>query len=515
MPLRFWGILLILLGYSMGCLAQSNFIPLERGDIEEKEDRWAFSPGIQLSGDYRLRANYRTGSDVPGIESRYESGETVIDQEIRLRIRSVMHRMISINLELQAVQDPFNDSDLKTENSHRTPQSQETDIQARQAYLEYNSNPHGILKLGKHYINIGDRRGKVFSGILSGVSQQCTAGTWCYEAGAMKTAPHPSDMLYFLSLDYPIFDDVDEAGNPLNKFNVEIYRIIYTERNIPMGGLTARAPIPADDEVSTPGQNDIYVRDLDNRIMYYDAFEQQFGGLRILWETSSINLSFDVNATQGLRRYHLLQDQYGLIPANLGEGSPLDERKLAKHSFNALSSEFEFSYRLGNHKLTFLNLYARGDKEHKDPDNVGKNYLKTLYGYYEIMPGAYQGNRFYFNGSEMNLRGGTGLGHSINNTSMQGLRYKVKSEDDSIFYEAGLYEMNRDQPVFNDKGTYVRYIGLEWDNIISWAMDKKLRFDLELNGIRPGKAFTFDDFSTPETRKGLILHGVGRVMYSF
>ena len=36
-------------------LAQTNFIPLERGDHVERQERLTFSQGLEFSGDYRLK----------------------------------------------------------------------------------------------------------------------------------------------------------------------------------------------------------------------------------------------------------------------------------------------------------------------------------------------------------------------------------------------------------------------------------------------------------------------------
>ena len=106
-------------------------------------------------------------------------------------------------MEISTNQEPYYQSDLRTSNSSRVNEgdSQTANLYARQSFLEINRNPNETTKIGKHVINIGDRKGKVFSGILSGFSQRCKAGTWCYELGGMKLSSADGDWLYFFSLD--------------------------------------------------------------------------------------------------------------------------------------------------------------------------------------------------------------------------------------------------------------------------------------------------------------------------
>ncbi|MEC9296446.1 MAG: hypothetical protein VYD28_02070, partial [SAR324 cluster bacterium] len=169
--------------------AQSYFVPLERGDYSEREEHLTFSPGVELSGDYRFRTSKIKSTALPVSRTETNSPEEIsFDQDIRLRLRSTLHRIISINLELSTDQEAIYQSDMRVSRSSRKTavESQAVNIYARQSYLELNRNPNEEAKIGKQVINIGDRKGKVFAGILSGYSQRCKAGTWCYEIGGMK-----------------------------------------------------------------------------------------------------------------------------------------------------------------------------------------------------------------------------------------------------------------------------------------------------------------------------------------
>ena len=128
-----------LLGSISMVTAQTNFIPLERGDAIEREERLMFSPGVQLSGDYRFRSNWINSSQAP--ESRAGTNSSVAyayDQDIRFTLRSNVHRTVSINLELSTEQDALYLSDLRANRSNRMwdPESQQVNVGARQAFLE-------------------------------------------------------------------------------------------------------------------------------------------------------------------------------------------------------------------------------------------------------------------------------------------------------------------------------------------------------------------------------------------
>ena len=58
-------IFLVLLSTSGSAYAQSYFVPLERGDYTEREEHLTFSPGVELSGDYRFRTSKIRSSALP------------------------------------------------------------------------------------------------------------------------------------------------------------------------------------------------------------------------------------------------------------------------------------------------------------------------------------------------------------------------------------------------------------------------------------------------------------------
>ena len=65
--------------------AQANFVPLERGDVSEREEHLTFSPGLKLLGNYRFRTSKIHSQSLP--ESRTETNspeEFSFDQDLRI-----------------------------------------------------------------------------------------------------------------------------------------------------------------------------------------------------------------------------------------------------------------------------------------------------------------------------------------------------------------------------------------------------------------------------------------------
>jgi len=520
-----FALLFCLLSLEISSFAQTNFIPLERGDVAERQEYLMFTPGLHLSGLYMLNSSViRSGLEDTKMADSSASNVLSFNQEIRLHMRSIVHRTVALNLELSALSS-FHNADLRENtNSSSTPESQTIALSARQAYLEYTPYPRGISKLGKHFIEIGDRRGKVFSGILSGATQTCKAGTWCYQAGAMKLGPDTADWMYLFSLDYPFIHEVDAEQNPLNVFRVEIFRIKYSERNVPLGANNAPASRLSQSSISSLQSSSYmsngscdpalakYTVDQNCVPIYFDANHQEFFGVRFLWETSQWKAYADVVSNQGVRRYHLIENSDGTqsIPA-LGENTGTSNRH--HKQIQGVSSEIELSYRSGMHQTAFLGMSASGDKQEADPNGIGANFMRALNGYYEIRPGSYRGTNFWFNGAGNAGTSGTGLGHSVNNTTLAGIRYQHTGE--SRIYNFAIYELQRQEAVLDAQGNRASYIGIEVNNSISFALNPQLRLNGELNLFRTGPAFTFDDATAPAGDNTMITHVAAHILYSF
>ena len=494
--------------------AQSYFVPLERGDYKEREEQLMFAPGVELSGDYRLRISKIKSTALPLKRSETNSPEELsFDQDIRLSLRSTVHRIISLNLELATDQEPIYQSDIRASSSSRTTgvESQTANIFARQSYLELTRNPNEETRIGKQVINIGDRKGKVFAGILSGYAQRCKAGTWCYEVGGMKLSSADGDWLYFFSLDYPFWYEVDSRGEIIDSLRIEMFRIKYTEHDVPLGLNNIPAKRLSTSTLSslesggfTSGSScntslSAYTLNSDCKPIYYNANEQEYFGLRIQWETPVWSVYADVISNQGNRDYYQYDDRHNL-----------DKRKISGGA-----AELELSWKKPGEQFTFIGMMAQGDEQLSDSSRSGENYLRSLDGYYEISPGTYRGTQFYFNGGSPDLNSGTGLGHSINNTQMGGFRYRYDIPETTAVYRLGLYELQHLKPVLDANGVKSSMIGVELNNTFSMVYAGHAKIDLDVNAFQPARGFSYNDHTATTGRKDMIIHLAGRLTYSF
>ena len=506
--------LFVLLSCSGVAQAQSYFVPLERGDYTEREEHLTFSPGVELSGDFRFRTSKIKSTALPLSRAETNSPEEFsFDQDIRLRLRSTVHRIISLNLELATNQEPIYQSDIRTARSSRTTgaESQTANISARQSYLELNRNPNEETKIGKQVINIGDRKGKVFAGILSGYTQRCKAGTWCYEIGGMKLSSADGDWLYFFSLDYPFWHEVDSQGEIIDSFRLEMFRIKYTEHDVPLGlnnipakrlSSSTLSSLESSGFTSGSGCNSSlagYTLNSDCKPIYYNAHEQEYFGLRIQWETPVWSVYADFISNQGNRDYYQYDDRHNL-----------DKRKISGGA-----AEIELNWKKPGEQFTLIGMMARGDEQLADNSRSGTNYQRSLNGFYEISPGTYRGTQFYFNGGSPDLNSGTGLGHSINNTQMGGFRYRYDIPETNAVYRFGLYELKHIKPVLDAFGSKASMIGVEWDNTVTMVYAGHAKIDLDFNAFQPAGGFSYDDQTVPSGKKDMIIHLAGRLTYSF
>ncbi len=494
--------------------AQANFIPLERGDVSEREEHLTFSPGLKLTGNYRFRTSKIHSESLPASRSETNSPEEFsFDQDLRIHLRSTVHRVISLNLEIATNQEPIYQSDIResSTSSIRGSESQTANLSARQSYLEFNRNPSEETKLGKHVINIGDRRGKVFSGILSGFSQRCKAGTWCYEVGAMKLSSADADWLYFFSLDYPFWHEVDFQEKIIDSLRLELFRIKYTEHDVPLGLNNVPAKRITESSLASLESSGFqsgsscnsslkdYTLNSDCKPIYYNAHEQEYFGMRINWETPSWAVYADIISNQGNRNYFLYDDRHNLDKRNISGGA----------------AELQLSWKRTGDEFTFITMMAQGDDQLEDSSRNGTNYKRNLEGYFEILPGSYQGTQFYFNGGSPELNSGTGLGRSINNTQMNGLRYRYNIPETTSVYRFGIYQLKRLKPVIDVLGNKATMIGNEWDNTFTINIVNHAKLDLDFNAFDPSEAFSYDDHTTSTGEKNLIFHFAGRLTYSF
>lgn len=508
-----------------GAQTQPNFKPLERGDVTEAEQKLLVIRGIEVGGDYALRLRLNKDKGLQFLDSN-----TTMDQDFRLRLDTVFNDDVAMKLTLQTSTTALDNSSLRTlpvDNRGREPNGQNLQLAAREAYLQYRFNPNSAINLGQFDLELGDMRGKVYRAIASGIGFDCRIGTWCMPFGATKVGPGSADWLYSWALRYRAWDEPNEGMRRV--LEVEIFRMIYTENNVPLGinlgpgrfdpnnpTVPNRTQLTDDPDPPTGATDPIY----------YDATAYNYFGARINWEASSFFSTFDFTDGQGSRSYHLYRD-----PSSGVTAGPLNQAGVQGPLFNEQSvagyaTEVELGWRWAPQKRGRLGLRymtASGDTHGNQVDSSGKYvapngsaYNRGLNGYYEITPGSYQGTRLYFNGSDAQVDLGGGLGHSVNNKQLWGffLDY-ADPESGHIGYSTGLYKLDLNNSILNDAGLPVSNVGVEFDNMLTWYPHKRLAVQFEVNLLTSGGAMAIDDFTPPPASQQLFVQALMRVVYRF
>ena len=507
--LSFFGVVtlsaLLFLSVANTAIAQTlNFTPLERGDYSEEEEKIHILRGMKVSGAYagQLRQNRH-----PDIE--FGPRHTEYEQDFRLHLSTLFHRDISLELELTTDPAQVSPSGIRQRSqstSGDATESQSLGVSARQAFLRYRFNPGSAILLGQHEISIGDRRGKLFNGLGPGATFDCKVGTWCMPFGAMRLGDHASDWLFHWALQYTAWDDKKPVFR--DKLEVELFRIFYAENDIPFG--KNRGPgyyDPANPDAVDPSQ----YKDAQGNPIYYDARDQEFIGIRMDWTGGAMFFNFDYTTNQGNRALRRKRTESGeKLPLDLGT----EQDYLFKHKVAGWAWESEAGWRWATGHLGLRYMDASGDPLLAEGDLA--SLKNTSHGFYEITPGSYTGARLYFNGASGQLGSGDGLGHSINNTQLYGffLNYDDNTKE-KMTYRLGIYQLSLNNPIRNEDGSLATDIGLEVDNMLAFYIHKAMQLQFEINGIRPGKAFRLDDYSTPKQKNRTYSQGIVRLVYQF
>lgn len=530
-----------LLACAAGVRAQTqpNFKPLERGDLTEAEQKLLVIRGIETGGDYAmlLRDNQDKGL-------QFLDRDTTMNQDFRLRLNTTFNEDVAMYLTVQTATtslDPTNLRGQPVENRGHEANGLNLQLIAREAYLKYRFNPNSAIDIGQFDRELGDKRGKVYHAIASGVGFDCRVGTWCMPFGAIKVGPGGADWIYDWALRYNAYDE--PAPNGRRYFSTEIFRIIYTENNIPLGNNLGPASYDrsnlecatrvqlTDDLGGSPGSGC-----LAGNPLFYDATAFNYFGLRLDWQPSTFFLSFDLTSGQGSRTYHLFRDPsngfFGSTAASgyssgpigtSGAQGPLDP----SYSINGYATEMEAGWRWAPEKRGQFGLRlmsASGDPNRSTVDPAtgryrspnGAAYSRGLNGYYEITPGTYQGTRLYFNGADTQVDLGGGLGHSVNNKQVWGFYLNwADPEGAKVGYMGGLYQISLANRVLNTAGRKVDNVGVELDNMLVWYVQKHLSVQFEANLLSSGGAMSIDDNTPPPASLQLFVQALARVVYSF
>jgi hypothetical protein len=324
--------------------------------------------------------------------------------------------------------------------------------------------------------------------------------------GVLKVGDSSADWIIHWALEYRAWDEEREGNH--EGLRVEIYRIWYTERDVPLGRNMAPGVLSTDPTL--PNQTSVI--DNGGNPVYYDVHGDDAYGLNVKWDFRQTFLDFNFVDNQGSRLYHLARvDGQGVEPLDVN--SPL-LIQFKNEKVRGWATHTEFGYRWTTGRLGLRSLYANGDPDR--PLDNGRQFLRGLNGFYEITPGAYQGARLYFNGNDSQVDGGGGLGHSVTNTRMLGGFLEFDDPASAkVGYRTALLDLRHFHGVYDTHGERQDYIGLEWDNMLTWYLHKTAHLQFEANLLKQGPAFSYDDFTTPDRKTDLIIQGIIRFVYVF
>ena len=214
-----------------------NFELVDKQAYEEYYKKPLYVPDVRFSGEYQY--NSLNFVDDNG-DSRLSSW-----QEFKLRLQSEVNENIKLNLLF--TNEPYEWGEDKEayqsrQNTDRNLQNrQNIDVSLREFYLEYNSNPHAIFRMGRQPISLGDKLGLIYEGEADAFTLGCRIGTWCLEFGQANlgssgtTGLESSGIATWLEFFYPVYEseetiknywiDNEKKERKHSRLDVDIYRI--------------------------------------------------------------------------------------------------------------------------------------------------------------------------------------------------------------------------------------------------------------------------------------------------
>ncbi|MDH4120583.1 MAG: hypothetical protein OEV94_02620 [Deltaproteobacteria bacterium] len=485
--------------------AQYNFTPLEKGDIQEQEDRVLVVQGLKAGGDYAFWAQISGDKELTAAQRALN-----FNQHFRLKLDSAPLRQADMHLTLEVLPSGLNSVSLRsipTAPSAPTNDGLNLALTAREAYFRWRFNPLSGLVMGKQALTLGDAHGKVFQGLTTGLSCECKMGTWDFPVSVARTGSDNGNWMTNIGFGYTAWEE-GEAPGSRDRLKVSIFRLVYDESNVPLGKNLGPSVYTA----ATPGTaNSTQMADGGTpNAVFYDVNGMEYFGLRVEWESGWFFLDTDVTSGQGKRKYHRYRDPVtGLPTAALSTGNTYE---IASVSGGVL--QVETGIQGGVQKFSLQFLQANGDP-YVDPATAGV-YTRTLQGYYPITNNTFAGPRYYFNGFSSQVGDGTGLGNSISNTQVTGLVYTYDDPKDSKKkFLVGLYGLSLVQPTMDATLKPQKNLGVELDGIMTFYFAEELQFEMELDMFSKGPAFRYPDTWALATQTGGLYRLQARFLYHF
>ncbi|NQU63370.1 MAG: hypothetical protein HQ517_03670 [SAR324 cluster bacterium] len=457
---------------------------MKRGEFDVVDEKDRFNPGAKINGSY----------DASGVTRRkgFFAGDSIdgnIFQDISLNLQSKINTNVSLHLKLGhkshvvSEQEPGYDTNYTSESSDSTSDDG-FNVVLDEAFLEYNHNPNASLRMGKQYIDIGDRKGLIFEGEVTAISQDCRIGTWCYSVGGARIGEEGGDSLFWAQLDYPIYESGILIPDPWGKkptrqeksLSVEIFRIMYGGNDIPLaeyGGWTGKFSEHHDTVNGT----------VTGDRVYFDNDGVEYVGLNLVWNYVDFDLNLTWSNLSGDRQY------FSVNPSdNLGSS-------IGSHAVSGSVYLLDLGYRITTDwKSTFRFFSGSGNEANNDGEKIWESESKA---YFEIKKGSFGDALIYFNG-----RNGIGDGHSVSNLSFYALKFAQRDKESNFMVDLDVYRFSRTSSVFvnqmGQEGRKERNIGIEVDFRIDWQLEERLFFQLFAAYFQAEDAYSANDNTRPE-----------------
>ncbi|MBU2512817.1 hypothetical protein KJ966_15880 [bacterium] len=478
---RFLILTLIGISVSVSVSAQQPFTPLKQGEYEIVEESSYFNPGAQIEGSYK--AFYATQKE--GIVN----GENIsgkLFQDIELRIKSKINTNMSVNAYLGNRSTLVSDQDDSYDNNYPDEEGDASDdamlVIFREAYLEYNHNPNAKLKIGKQFINVGDGIGLIYQGRANAISQQCRIGTWCYYVGGARLGEGGDAALYWVQLDYPVYESGSIVSDPWVKkgtrqelsFNVELLNIRYEGHHIPasnMGMWTGEHSTYHATTVNSSNNTD-YV--------YFDNNEVSYMGFNLGWNYYDFLLKLNWLVLDGKRHYYVGADNAG-------------QESLSKKDIFGNAVYLNVDYRIYQNWNVNLTGFSASGSELEDGENF---WERNSTAFMEVQKGDFGDAIIYFNGKY-----GVGEGHSVSNLNFYSLDVGYRSDKSDLIVNVAYYVFSRNQAVYynviGEEEKKSTKIGQEVDIKVTWRIEDKVDVGAFIAVLQPDNAYTPNDNVRP------------------
>ncbi len=477
---------------------QENFTPVEEGDYKVVKQELNIVPNVQLEGSFLASYLYISNK----LFGKSESKQKAFLLEGNLLFRTIASKNISIVADITNKDNRVNKQPSAymphgdaNKDAYYDKKPKGLNVTFDQLYLEYHSNPHSNLRIGRQTINPLDHQGLIYEGEALAISHSCLFGTWCYEIGAGKLQETGHNELYWGGLSYPFLSnnqtvtsvDLNPVSRPDEELRIGVYYAIYSASSVPVdinGNWVAENSQEQALSNNTNTAGSVFARIHNTK---YIGFQANWNYHKLLFAMdSALMLSKrdyqEVNQTTNASTTIASQTLQGTAIKLKASIYPKDNVVIQATWFNATGNQAK----------------------------LGESVWNEKGGFQSINSGRYGDALIYLKGYQEQ-----GQHHSIT-----GLRYFSIAGKylpyKSILIKSAVYNFSNTAGVVNEAGEANKQIGTEFDLSLNWAIQDKLIANAYAAYMLAGKGYSRSDVIKPTEEKPkndiLIALNVG---YSF